>query len=440
MNRPPMEDDDGFGDFRAKVKGLPRKQRMAALKEMEDAVLENLRSNTLRDLYEDQPTPAPQGRQPPSYNTDPYEQDRDQQFGQPQGGGAYDMEENDARTRFEDENGYGDFEDGMVDAGNGDPSGDNSHINDAYWKQPGMEQKFQSSRKPAQGRRPPTGDSGLDASLGRVDPNSVDQDDPDYEAYMGEYEDELRDGGMTPENDPVRFKQAMQAAPRGYDKNRARPTPKSAGMDGGEFWRAAERAKLPTDNQTLNSIMEMVNQGMSPDEAARKVATSRPTPKKMGAIIDDEEPMAFDDVATPTKFQGKPPSGVENGDDGMMQERLRDSEGKIKRYMGNFQVGNVPDAEPPETEGYVVNPKWIEWSMKDSTPQELDAALQKAENDMRQAASEGYEGGDGYYGILTEVAVLRKMKEAMGRPKPPAPKAQGMFGRPPSVSRPMLEQ
>lgn len=159
----------------------------------------------------------------------------------------------------------------------------------------------------------------------------------------------------------------------------------------------------------------------------------------MGAIIDDEQPLVFDDVASPTKFQ-QPPSGAEDGDEGMVQERLAESEGKIKRYMGNFQVGDVPDSEPPETDGYVLNPKWVEWSMKDATPQELDAALQQAENDMRQAAYDGYEGGDGYYGILTNVAVLRKMKQAMSRPKPPAPKAQGMFGRPPSVSRPMLEQ
>ena len=46
-----------------------------------------------------------------------------------------------------------------------------------------------------------------------------------------------------------------------------------ASMMGAEqFYRAAEKYGLGTDNKTLNKIVDLVNQGMSLDEAARKVA------------------------------------------------------------------------------------------------------------------------------------------------------------------------
>lgn len=68
----PQDEDDGFNDFRAQVKGLPPEQRRMKLKEMEDAVLENLRSNMLADLYaEDQPTPAPKAPAPRASTQDP---------------------------------------------------------------------------------------------------------------------------------------------------------------------------------------------------------------------------------------------------------------------------------------------------------------------------------------------------------------------------------
>lgn len=43
-------------------------------------------------------------------------------------------------------------------------------------------------------------------------------------------------------------------------------------MGGGAFHSAASRAGLPTDNATLNSIVDLTNQGMSPDQAAARVA------------------------------------------------------------------------------------------------------------------------------------------------------------------------
>lgn len=49
--QPPAEDDDGFGEFRKAVAGLKDPERQAALKQMEDSILENLRTNVLADLY-----------------------------------------------------------------------------------------------------------------------------------------------------------------------------------------------------------------------------------------------------------------------------------------------------------------------------------------------------------------------------------------------------
>jgi hypothetical protein len=43
-------------------------------------------------------------------------------------------------------------------------------------------------------------------------------------------------------------------------------------MGAEQFYRAAEKYGLGTDNKTLNKIVDLVNQGMSLDEAARKVA------------------------------------------------------------------------------------------------------------------------------------------------------------------------
>lgn len=344
-----MQDDDGFGDFRAKVKGLPREQRMAELKKMEDAVLENLRSNMLADLYaEDQPAPAPQQRQPP------------------------------------------------------------------------------------------TGDSSLDASLGRVDPNSVDQDDPDYEEYMGEYEDELRDGGMTPENEPERFKQAMQDAPRNYDKNRARPAPKAP----------------------------------------------------MGAIIDDEEPLAFGDVASPTKFQtpqggnktlapeqvdergrtymGKtaPPDGAAWEDDpdqpaytfplpvGSMRGKPYPTErefGGGDTYYSNLYRWQKDNGAPEWQDGTQDGgPAWKqfvdEYHKKNNMPPPVD---ERKFRDFigRETGLSGRELYDVMNGNSDAVSeeqyndMLQRFRA--GGARTPAPKAQGMFGRPPggiTANRMMIDE
>jgi hypothetical protein len=43
-------------------------------------------------------------------------------------------------------------------------------------------------------------------------------------------------------------------------------------MGAEQFYRAAEKYGLGADNKTLNKIVDLVNQGMSLDEAAQKVA------------------------------------------------------------------------------------------------------------------------------------------------------------------------
>lgn len=49
----------------------------------------------------------------------------------------------------------------------------------------------------------------------------------------------------------------------------------AAGMDGGAFWQAAEGAGLPTDPQTLNELVDLVNQGYTPQAAASAVKAKR---------------------------------------------------------------------------------------------------------------------------------------------------------------------
>jgi hypothetical protein len=43
-------------------------------------------------------------------------------------------------------------------------------------------------------------------------------------------------------------------------------------MGAEQFYRVAEKYGLGTDNKTLNKIVDLVNQGMSLNEAARKLA------------------------------------------------------------------------------------------------------------------------------------------------------------------------
>jgi|TARA_R100001530_G_scaffold116217_1_gene83254 hypothetical protein len=47
---------------------------------------------------------------------------------------------------------------------------------------------------------------------------------------------------------------------------------RAAKIDGGVFYRAAERNNLPTDNRTLNKIVKLVNEGMTVSKAAKTVA------------------------------------------------------------------------------------------------------------------------------------------------------------------------
>jgi hypothetical protein len=49
-------------------------------------------------------------------------------------------------------------------------------------------------------------------------------------------------------------------------------SPPAASMDGSIFVNAAKKFGLPTDNDTLNKIVAMVNLGESPDNAAQKLS------------------------------------------------------------------------------------------------------------------------------------------------------------------------
>lgn len=42
-------------------------------------------------------------------------------------------------------------------------------------------------------------------------------------------------------------------------------------IGGGKFFRAAEKAGLPTDNESLNRIVRLVNSGMSISEAVARL-------------------------------------------------------------------------------------------------------------------------------------------------------------------------
>ena len=46
---------------------------------------------------------------------------------------------------------------------------------------------------------------------------------------------------------------------------------RAAQMDGGVFYIAAQRAGLEPSTQTLNKIVDLVNQGMTPEAAAKEV-------------------------------------------------------------------------------------------------------------------------------------------------------------------------
>ena len=56
----------------------------------------------------------------------------------------------------------------------------------------------------------------------------------------------------------------------------------AANMGGEVFMNAASNAGLPTDNQTLNSVVDGVNQGATPQQAASSFAGSQAQPKALG--------------------------------------------------------------------------------------------------------------------------------------------------------------
>lgn len=62
------------------------------------------------------------------------------------------------------------------------------------------------------------------------------------------------------------------------------------------FFKAASDAGLPTDHDTLNQIVSLVNQGLSPDVAAAQVRGKKggllgglPQPKKSRGLLDSAE-------------------------------------------------------------------------------------------------------------------------------------------------------
>ena len=61
----------------------------------------------------------------------------------------------------------------------------------------------------------------------------------------------------------------------------------AASIDGNEFAKAAQSVGLPTDNATLNKIVNLVNQGLSVQDAAKTVAGIPQYKAEGGVIIDD---------------------------------------------------------------------------------------------------------------------------------------------------------
>jgi hypothetical protein len=56
----------------------------------------------------------------------------------------------------------------------------------------------------------------------------------------------------------------------------------AAQMDGGTFVQAAAKYGLPDDKGTLNKIIRLINQGHTPDAAAKMVSESS---KAMGGLL-----------------------------------------------------------------------------------------------------------------------------------------------------------
>ena len=67
---------------------------------------------------------------------------------------------------------------------------------------------------------------------------------------------------------------ANAALSMGQPNQQAAP---SASMGAEAFYSAAQKAGLPTDHGTLNQIVDLVNQGYSPDQAAAQIKGKKGT-------------------------------------------------------------------------------------------------------------------------------------------------------------------
>lgn len=63
----------------------------------------------------------------------------------------------------------------------------------------------------------------------------------------------------------------------------------AASLDGGVIWRAAEKAGLPTDNETLNKIVALINGGLDAETAAMQVKSGKPNGKPSGGLLGSQQ-------------------------------------------------------------------------------------------------------------------------------------------------------
>jgi hypothetical protein len=100
----------------------------------------------------------------------------------------------------------------------------------------------------------------------------------------------------------------------------------AASMNGDVFVLAAQEAGLGTDIGTLNKIVDLVNQGMSPKQAAKSIATSGN--KKMTDVLNDivkEKISSFgaryaESPSEPLSMKGKGYFGMLPASDGFSTE------------------------------------------------------------------------------------------------------------------------
>lgn len=132
-------------------------------------------------------------------------------------------------------------------------------------------------------------------------------------------------------------------------------------------------------------------------------------PQPFRSVIDeDSDPADPDDLIGGPDMRGAYERGAETQD-----SRLADAENHMKEFYGDYQVGQVGEEEPQQSENYSINPQWIEWKFSRASPQEVDAQLARAQEDLDTYTRDGEGiGGDGYYDTLAYIDVLRKLKAA----------------------------